>query len=94
VPKSKRGKGKQARFNKTRQTPVNTAAQQQTAAVNPAAPAAPVKVAAAPRNVKAGAIAISPAEERGYVVNELKRIGLWAGVIVIILIILALVIKR
>lgn len=92
MPKSKRGKGKQAHYNKARQTPVNTSGAPQATAVNTAAPAVN-KIAAAPKITKSGAVAISAAEERSNVVSELKRIGIWFGVIIVALIVLVLVIK-
>jgi hypothetical protein len=82
--KPKYGKALQSKKKKTRRAPVSTAA---------AAPVAPKDKPSVPAPLSSGAAArtTAPAVKYPYVTAELRRIGVLAGVILAILIVLALV---
>mgnify|MGYP001070367457 CR=1 FL=1 len=82
--KPKYGKALQSKKKKTRRTPVSTAA---------AVPEAPKDKpgVSAPLSSSAAARPKAPAVKYPYVTAELRRIGVLAGVILVILVVLALV---
>ncbi len=89
--KSRHGKGKHPHHSKKskairRQTTMPS--QQQATAVAPE-PTAPVKAPPAPKAAAASAAVTAP--RYPYVVGELKRIGILAGIIIVVLIVLSIV---
>lgn len=92
--KSPHGKGKhhsQSKKSKAKQRYAATASQQQTAAPIPE-PSLPASKSAPPTKV-ATPKATAPIIQYPYITAELKRTGILAGVILVILIVLALVLS-
>jgi hypothetical protein len=82
--KSRRGRGKHSARSKKRQGASTIAAQQRVAADKPPAPAVPTPSKPTPITAPTGA-------RYPYVVAELRRIGILAGIMLVILVVLALV---
>jgi hypothetical protein len=89
--KSRRGKGKHPHLSKKKKAmirQVSTPLQQQAATVAPK-PAVSVKAPAAPKPDATPEVAT--AIRYPYVAEELKRIGILAGIVIVILIVLSIV---
>jgi len=92
--KSRHGKGKhpsQSKRRRERQRYAATSAHQQEAAQAPK-PAAPADIPAPPTRVPTPPMA-SPVAQYPYIAAELRRIGILAGIMLVILIVLAFVLS-
>ncbi|MFH1651788.1 MAG: hypothetical protein ABID87_06805 [Chloroflexota bacterium] len=94
------GKGKHAKAKRLTSKKSRAMQRSVTGPSPVATPAAPVEIKATPRpaNIPAAAkppgVSARPAPARyGYVLDELKKIGIFAGIIIVILVILAIFVK-